>query len=108
MNLHLLLPEILVVAAVLAIAGWATLPFLPLQTSVDALSAGLPAVDDAAKVEQTLGSGGELAVVLRTADGAAGGKADVLTPEAWTWMTAAQQQIDDRAVDRATPRRRLR
>lgn len=92
-----------VVAAVLAIAGWTTLPFLPLQTSVDALSAGLPAVDDAAKVEQTLGSGGELAVVLRSADGPAGEKADVLTPEAWRWMTAAQQQIVRAHGDEARP-----
>lgn len=88
-----------VLAGLVAIGGWATLPFLPLQTSVDALSAGLPAVDDATRVEQVLGSGGELAVVLRSTDG----KGDVLTPQAWEWMTTAQQTIVRLHGDEARP-----
>ncbi|WP_145982771.1 MULTISPECIES: RND transporter [unclassified Pseudonocardia] len=92
-----------VAAVLLAVAGWATLPLLPLQTSVDALSEGLPAVSDASEVERVLGSGGELAVVLRTADGPAGEQADVLTPEAWEWMTRAQQEIVRGHGDEARP-----
>ncbi|MER5670544.1 RND transporter [Pseudonocardia alni] len=88
-----------VLAGLVAVGGWATLPFLPLQTSVDALSAGLPAVDDATRVEQVLGSGGELAVVLRSTDGTG----DVLTPQAWEWMTTAQQQIVRLHGDEARP-----
>lgn len=88
-----------VLAGLVAVGGWATLPFLPLQTSVDALSAGLPAVSDATRVEQILGSGGELAVVLRSTDG----KGDVLTPQAWTWMTTAQQSIVRLHGDQARP-----
>ncbi|MEU4375415.1 RND transporter [Pseudonocardia alni] len=88
-----------VLAGLVAVGGWATLPFLPLQTSVDALSAGLPAVDDATRVEQVLGSGGELAVVLRSTDGTG----DVLTPQAWQWMTTAQQQIVRLHGDEARP-----
>ncbi|WP_100879235.1 RND transporter family protein [Pseudonocardia alni] len=88
-----------VLAGLVAVGGWATLPFLPLQTSVDALSAGLPAVDDATRVEQVLGSGGELAVVLRSTDGTG----DVLTPQAWEWMTTAQQGIVRLHGDEARP-----
>ncbi|WP_145981487.1 RND transporter [Pseudonocardia sp. HH130629-09] len=88
-----------VLAGLVAAGGWATLPFLPLQTSVDALSAGLPAVADATRVEQVLGSGGELAVVLRSADGTG----DVLTPQAWEWMTTAQQGIVRLHGDEARP-----
>ncbi len=88
-----------VLAGLVAVGGWATLPFLPLQTSVDALSAGLPAVDDATRVEQVLGSGGELAVVLRSTDGTG----DVLTPQAWEWMTTAQKQIVRLHGDEARP-----
>lgn len=96
-------PVALGLACLLALGGWATLPFLPLQTSVDALSSGLPAVQDATEVERVLGSGGELAVVLRKADGTAGEGADVRTPEAWQWMTAAQQEIVRNHGDEARP-----
>ncbi|MEJ8278817.1 RND transporter [Pseudonocardia spirodelae] len=86
-------------AGLVALGGWAALPFLPLQTSVDSLSAGLPAVEDATRVEQVLGSGGELAVVLRATDPGA----DVLTPQAWEWMTTAQREIVRRHGDEARP-----
>ncbi|MBW0101170.1 RND transporter [Pseudonocardia sp. KRD291] len=86
-------------AALVALAGWATLPFLPLQTSVDELSAGLPAVADADQVERVMGSGGELSVVIRADDPAA----TVLTPQAWEWMTRAQETIVRGHGDEARP-----
>ncbi|MDQ4118924.1 MAG: RND transporter, partial [Actinomycetota bacterium] len=86
-------------AAAVAVAGWTTLPFLPLQTSVDELSAGLPAVAEANQVERVLGSGGELSVVIR----AEAPGTTVLTPQAWEWMTAAQQTIVRGHGDEARP-----
>lgn len=84
-----------VAAGVVALAGWSLLPSLALQTNVDDLAAGLPALADAEQVERVLGSSGELAVVLRGPD--------VLTPQAWTWMTQAHQAIVTAYADRADP-----
>lgn len=86
-------------AAVVALSGWATLPILALQTSVDELSAGLPAVAEADQVERVLGSGGELSVVIR----AEAPGTTVLTPQAWEWMTRAQETIVRGHGDEARP-----
>jgi predicted RND superfamily exporter protein len=83
------------VAAAVAAAGWAMLPSLAIQTNIDDLTAGLPAIQDANLVEQVLGSGGELSVVIQGDD--------VLTPAAWAWMNAAQQTIVSMHGDEAHP-----
>ncbi|MEU0466080.1 RND transporter [Amycolatopsis sp. NPDC006131] len=74
-----------VLAAGVAVLGWCALPALPLQADVDGFAAGLPALGDAAKVERTLGSSGEVDLVL---DGP-----DVTRPEALDWMRRAQEDI---------------
>lgn len=86
-------------AALLALAGWSTLPFLALQTSVDELGAGLPAVTEADQVERVLGSGGELSVVIR----AEAPGTSVLSTQAWEWMTRAQETIVREHGDEARP-----
>lgn len=83
------------VACVLTVAGWAALPALALQTNVDDLAAGLPALAEADRVEQVIGSSGELTVVLAGPD--------VLSPEAWNWMVRAQQAVVLSYGDRADP-----
>jgi uncharacterized protein len=89
-------PRIVAVAAgIVALAGWALLPLLPLQTGIDDLTAGLPAVADATHVEDVVGSGGELSIVLEGPD--------VLTPEAWAWMDQAQQTVVTKHGDEARP-----
>lgn len=85
----------LAAAVVLTIAGWAALPVLPLQTNVNDLAAGLPALADADRAEQVIGSSGELAVVLTGPD--------VLSAEAWNWMVRAQQAVVTQFGDRADP-----
>ncbi|MCE3552858.1 MMPL family transporter [Pseudonocardia sp. RS11V-5] len=87
-----------VAAGAIALGGWATLPFLTLQTSIDDLTSGLPAVADANRVEEVLGSGGELSVVLTADDGHS-----VLSPEAWAWMNEAQQTVVRSHGDEARP-----
>lgn len=84
-----------VVAGVVAVAGWAALPALALQTDVEDLAAGLPALADAQRVEEVLGSSGELAVVLTGPD--------VLDPAAWTWMRRAHDAVVTGYGDRADP-----
>ncbi|MGQ0575695.1 MAG: RND transporter [Pseudonocardia sp.] len=82
-------------AGAVALAGWALLPALALQTNIDDLAAGLPALADAQAVEQVLGSSGELVVVLSGPD--------VLSPAAWTWMRQAQEAVVTRYADQADP-----
>lgn len=82
-------------ASCVALAGWSLLPSLALQTNIGDLTAGLPAIEDANLLEQVLGSGGELSVVIRGDD--------VLTPEAWSWMNQAQQTIVREHGDEAHP-----
>jgi uncharacterized protein len=76
-------PVLVFVAAVLvAGAGWAMLPRLPLQTDVQGFAAGLPALDDARHVEGAIGSSGELDIALSGPD--------VLTTDAVTWLDQAE------------------
>jgi hypothetical protein len=82
----------------LALAGWALLATMPLQTNIQDLARGLPAMAGADHVQDVIGTNGELNVVLR-ATGAPGAPApttrpaDVRSPQAWQWMENAQQQI---------------
>lgn len=78
-----------------AVAGWAALPGLPMDSNPQRFAAGLPALQDARHVEQQLGSSGELAVMLT-------GK-DVTAPQAVDWMRAAQQAVISRHGDQLRP-----
>jgi uncharacterized protein len=77
----------------LALAGWALLGTMPLQTNIQDLARGLPALADANHVQDVIGTNGELNVVLRDDDDPATPEADVRSPEAWTWMQDANQRI---------------
>jgi predicted RND superfamily exporter protein len=72
-------------AVMIAGVGWAMLPSLPLQTDVQGFAAGLPALDDAQHVEQTIGSSGEIDIALA-------GK-NVLTADAVSWMDQVETQV---------------
>lgn len=69
-------------AVVVAGAGWAALPSVPVEGSVDKLAAGLPAMTQAREVESVLGAAGELRIVLSGPN--------VLTPAAVGWARRAQ------------------
>ncbi|NMO92274.1 RND transporter [Actinomycetospora sp. TBRC 11914] len=77
----------------LALAGWALLATMPLQTNIQDLARGLPAMADADHVQDVIGTNGELNVVLRATDVPGSPPADVRSPEAWQWMEKANQQI---------------
>lgn len=83
------------VAAVLAGAGWATLPALPLQTDFESLAGGASTLDDARHVEDVIGSSGELSVVLSGPD--------VTSPTAVRWMHDAQQRLIAEHGDQLRP-----
>lgn len=74
-----------VAAAVLATAGWALLPRLPLEADVQGFADGLPALADAEHVQRVMGSTGEVTVAVSGAD--------VLTQESLDWMQRAQAAI---------------
>lgn len=76
---------LLCLAVVLAAAGWWQLPDLPVQASPQSTARGLPAVEEAERAEQVLGSTGEVSVVLRGPD--------VLRPEALAWSSRAEEAI---------------
>ena len=77
----------------LALAGWALLATMPLQTNIQDLARGLPALADANHVQDVIGTNGELNVVLRSDDDPNTPPADVRSPQAWQWMQAAGQRI---------------
>lgn len=77
----------------LALAGWALLATMPLQTNIQDLARGLPAMADADHVQDVIGTNGELNVVLRATGAPGAAPADVRSPQAWQWMENAQQQI---------------
>jgi predicted RND superfamily exporter protein len=83
------------IALVVAGVGWAVLPQLRMEGSLDALAAGLPAVEDARGVEAVMGSSGELDVVLRGND--------VLSPAAIAWSQQAQNAAVARHGDEMRP-----
>lgn len=73
---------ILAVVGAIAAGGWAVLPQIDVEARPDQLAAGLPAVDEALRAERTLGSSGEVRILVRGDD--------VTTPEALTWMRDAE------------------
>jgi predicted RND superfamily exporter protein len=77
----------------IASAGWALLPRLPLQTNIERFAAGLPALDDARHVQDVIGSSGELDVVLSGVD--------VTSPAAVDWMDRAEEVIVTQFGDQA-------
>lgn len=76
---------VLVVAVLLAAAGWWQLPGLSVQASPQSTARGLPAVEEAERAEEVLGSTGEVSVVLRGPD--------VLRPEALAWSREAEEAV---------------
>lgn len=68
-----------------AAGGWIALPAIPLQSDFTSFTAGLDVGDDVARLEQALGSTGEVDLVLRGPD--------VTTPEAMAWMVQAQEAV---------------
>lgn len=77
--------SLLSLAAVLAAAGWATLPHAAIQADPRDLAQGISQIADAEHAERLLGSSGELSVVLRGDD--------VLTPEAFAWSRRAEAAL---------------
>jgi predicted RND superfamily exporter protein len=75
--------------------GWAALPSIPLRTDIDQFAAGLPAVDEARRVEDVVGSSGELDVVLRGPD--------TMSPEALAWQRQALETAVTRQGDALRP-----
>jgi predicted RND superfamily exporter protein len=69
-------------AVLVAGAGWAMLPRLELQAQPEQLAQGLPAINDAARAEQILGSTGEVQLVLSGPN--------TLSPAALGWMRRAE------------------
>jgi len=67
----------LVLAAATAVAGWAMLPGLSVESSPERLAAGLPELADVDTAEETLGYSGEVSVVVRGPN--------VLDPEVVGW-----------------------
>jgi hypothetical protein len=78
---------------ILALGGWALLAVMPLQTNIQDLARGLPAMSDADHVQDVIGTNGELNVVLRANNAPGAPPADVRSPQAWQWMEAANQRI---------------
>lgn len=68
-------------AVTIAATGWLALPSMPIEGSFHRFAGGLPELADAERAEATLGSSGELAIVLRGEN--------VLSPEAIAWAQRA-------------------
>jgi predicted RND superfamily exporter protein len=82
-------------AGLLSLCGWLLLLRLAVQTNVEHYAAGLPALRDAQHVAATVGSSAELDVVLTGPD--------VLSPAAYRWLLAAQNQVFAAHGDQAHP-----
>lgn len=80
---------------VIAALGWAALPTLPVEADPQRLAQGLPALDDARRLERILGSSGEISVVVRGND--------VTSPEVFDWAQRAEQSVIVRLGDRVRP-----
>lgn len=78
-----------------AALGWAALPTLPVEADPQRLAQGLPELDDARRMERTLGSSGEISVVI-------GGK-EVTSPAVFEWAQRAEQSVIVRLGDRVRP-----
>lgn len=74
-----------VVAGLIAVAGWVSLPSIPLTADFTSFTQGLAVGDDVEHLQRSLGTSGEVDVVLRGPD--------VTSPEALAWMSTAEQTI---------------
>jgi len=72
-------------AAVVLALGWTLLPHLGLRSDLRGFAEGLPATEDAAHVEEVMGSSGELTIAVSGPD--------TMTREALAWMSRAQDQL---------------
>jgi hypothetical protein len=91
-------PSWLVAGAVVATVsafGWLVLARLPVESNFEHYAAGLPALHDAERVADTMGSSAELDVVLTGPD--------VLSPAGYRWLVAAQNTVLARHGDQARP-----
>ena len=86
---------VLVVAAAVAVLGWAVLPRLSVQANPVDLANGLPALADARSVEAVLGASGEIGIELTGPD--------VVSPAALAWARAAQATLTGRHGDQLRP-----
>jgi len=86
---------VLVVAAAVAVLGWAVLPRMSVQANPVDLANGLPALADARAVEAVLGASGEIGIELTGPD--------VVSPAALAWARAAQATLTDRHGDQLRP-----
>ena len=82
-------------AAVVAAIGWGLLPTLPVEARPERLARGLPALDDARRVEQVLGASGEVALRVTAPD--------VASPEMLAWFRRAEEALVVRFGDRLRP-----
>jgi hypothetical protein len=88
--------SVVAVAAVVVLAsGWALLPHLGLRSDLRGFAEGVPAIDDAAHVEQVMGSSGELTLAVSGPD--------TMTREALSWMSRAQDQLITAHGDQLRP-----
>lgn len=78
-----------------AIAGWVTLPLLSVQANPANLASGMSTVDAANRVENVMGSSGEMDLVLHGRD--------VRSPQAIEWMRRAEDAIVTRYGDQMRP-----
>jgi predicted RND superfamily exporter protein len=74
-----------VAAGLVALAGWALLPKLPLDADFQSLAQNLPAYDDARHVQEVMGSSGEVAIALSGPD--------VVTSQTLAWMRKAEAAV---------------
>lgn len=81
--------------ALIAAAGWGMLPKIPVQSDIQTLAAGLPAVADMQHAEHVIGSSGEIALVMRGPD--------VTSPRALAWMRTAHDIVVTRHGDQMRP-----
>lgn len=84
-----------VIGVVAALAGWALLPGLTVESQPEQLAAGLPELADAEYAEQVLGSTGEISIVIRGDD--------VAAPDVLQWSRASQTRVVRELGDRVHP-----
>lgn len=82
-------------AGLVAIAGWLLLPVLPLKADLESLANGLPALQEAERVQHVLGSSGEVSILLH-------GK-DVTSPDAISWMQETEDMVITSHGDQMRP-----
>lgn len=82
-------------AVLVAVAGWALLPGLGVESSPDRLADGLPELGAVDQAEETLGFSGEVSIVVRGPD--------VLAPEVADWARRAEQGAVDEHGDQLRP-----